>query len=187
MALLPILTAPDPRLKKKAKPVEKVDDGVRRLMAEMLETMYAAPGIGLAAPQVGVGKRVLVLDVAREGEPKNPMKLVNPEIVWVSDDDNTYEEGCLSVPEHYAEVARPRAVKVRYRDETGAERLIEAEGLLATCLQHEIDHLDGILFIDHLSALKRNMILRKLLKEKKAAERGDEKDEKPGESPQHSL
>jgi peptide deformylase len=187
MALLPILTAPDPRLKKKAKPVEKVDDGVRRLMADMLETMYAAPGIGLAAPQVGVGERVLVLDVAREGEPKNPMKLVNPAIVWVSDDDNTYEEGCLSVPEHYAEVARPRAVKVRYLDETGAERLVEAEGLLATCLQHEIDHLDGILFIDHLSALKRNMILRKLLKEKKAAERGDEKDEKPEESPQHSL
>ena len=187
MAILPILTAPDPRLKKKSKPVETVDDDVRRLMDEMLETMYAAPGIGLAAPQVGVGKRVLVLDVAREGEPKNPMKLVNPEIVWVSDDDNTYEEGCLSVPEHYAEVARPRAVKVRYLDETGAERLVEAEGLLATCLQHEIDHLDGILFIDHLSALKRNMILRKLLKEKKAAERGDEKDEKPGESPQHSL
>ncbi|HEY7607950.1 MAG TPA: peptide deformylase [Alphaproteobacteria bacterium] len=187
MALMPILTAPDPRLKKKAKPVEKVDDGVRRLMADMLETMYAAPGIGLAAPQVGVGKRVLVLDLAREGEPKAPMKLANPEIVWVSEDDNTYEEGCLSVPEHYAEVVRPRAVKVRYLDQTGAERLIEAEGLLATCLQHEIDHLDGILFIDHLSALKRNMILRKLLKEKKAAERGETKYTHEEESPQHSL
>jgi len=186
MALLTILTAPDPRLKKKAKPVEKVDDGVRRLMAEMLETMYAAPGIGLAAPQVGVGKRVIVLDVAREGEPKNPLKLVNPEIVSVSDDDATYEEGCLSVPEHYAEVVRPRAVKVRCLDETGAKREIEAEGLLATCLQHEIDHLDGVLFIDHLSALKRTMILRKLLKEKKAAERGDAK-EKSEESPQHRL
>ena len=169
MALLPILTAPDPRLKKKAKPVERIDDGVRQLLADMLETMYAAPGIGLAAPQVGVGLRAIVLDVAREGEPKAPMKLVNPEIVWASEDDATYEEGCLSVPEHYAEVVRPRAVKVRYRDETGAERAIEAEGLLATCLQHEIDHLDGILFIDHLTALKRNIILRKLLKAKKAA------------------
>src|SRR5262245_38789136 len=187
MALLPILTAPDPRLKKKAKPVATVDDGVRRLMADMLETMYAAPGIGLAAPQVGVGKRVIVLDVAREGEPKNPLRLANPEIVWASDDDSTYEEGCLSVPEHYAEVVRPRAVKVRYLDETGAERLIESDGLLATCLQHEIDHLDGILFIDHLSALKRNMILRKLLKEKKSGERDDAKDEKHEESPRHTL
>src|SRR5512141_3082735 len=149
MALLPILTAPDPRLKKRAKPVEKVDDGVRRLMADMLETMYAAPGIGLAAPQVGVGKRVLVLDVAREGEPTNPMQLGNPAIVWVSDDDNTCEEGCLSVPEHYAEVARPRAVKVRYLDETGAERLVEAEGRLAPCPQPALDHRAGPLFIPH--------------------------------------
>lgn len=185
MALLPILTAPDPRLKKKAKPVAKVDDGVRTLMADMLATMYAAPGIGLAAPQVGVGLRVIVLDVAREGEPPAPMKLANPEIVWASEDDATYEEGCLSVPEHYAEVVRPRAVKVRYLDETGAAREIEADGLLATCLQHEIDHLDGILFLDHLSALKRNMILRKLLKEKK---RGDGKDKDEHEdSPQHTL
>ncbi|MFO0986225.1 MAG: peptide deformylase [Alphaproteobacteria bacterium] len=185
MALLPILTAPDARLKKKAKPVGKVDDGVRTLMADMLETMYAAPGIGLAAPQVGVGLRLIVLDVAREGEQKAPMKLANPEIVWASDDDNVYEEGCLSVPEHYAEVVRPRAVKVRYLDEAGAEREVEAEGLLATCLQHEIDHLDGILFLDHLSALKRNMILRKLLKEKK---RGDGKDkDAPADSPQHTL
>ncbi len=184
MALLPILTAPDPRLKKKAKPVDKVDDGVRKLMADMLETMYAAPGVGLAAPQVGVGLRVIVLDVAREGEPMAPMKLANPEIVWASEDDNTYEEGCLSVPEHYAEVVRPRAVKVRYLDESGAAREIEADGLLATCLQHEVDHLDGILFLDHLSALKRNMILRKLLKEKK---RGDDKDSKPEDAPQHTL
>jgi peptide deformylase len=187
MAILPILTAPDPRLKKKAKPVDKVDDGVRTLMADMLETMYAAPGIGLAAPQVGVSLRVIVLDVARDDEPKAPMKLANPEIVWASDDDNTYEEGCLSVPEHYAEVVRPRAVKVRYLDDTGAAREIEAEGLLATCLQHEIDHLDGILFLDHLSALKRNMILRKLLKEKKAAARDDETDDKPEDAPHHTL
>jgi peptide deformylase len=158
---------------------------VKKLMADMLETMYAAPGVGLAAPQVGVGLRVIVLDVAREGEPKAPMQLANPEIVWASDDDASYEEGCLSVPEHYAEVVRPRAVKVRYLDATGAAREIEADGLLATCLQHEIDHLDGILFLDHLSALKRNMILRKLLKEKK---RGDGKDKDEHEdSPQHTL
>jgi len=183
MALLPILTAPDPRLKKKAKPVAAVDDGIRQLMADMLETMYAAPGIGLAAPQVGVSKRVIVLDPTRDGEPANPLKMANPEIVWVSDDDNAYEEGCLSVPEHYAEVVRPRAVKLRYLDETGAPRELEAEGLLATCVQHEIDHLDGVLFIDHLSSLKRNMILRKLLKEKK---RGDE-DKKSDDATQHTL
>ena len=186
MALLPILTAPDPRLKKKAKPVAAVDDAVRQLMADMMATMYAAPGIGLAAPQVGVLKRVIVMDAAREGDPSNPLKMANPEIVWVSDDDNTYEEGCLSVPEHYGEVVRPRAVKVRYLDETGAEKVLEADGLLATCVQHEIDHLDGVLFIDHLSALKRNMILRKLLKEKKAAERGDD-DDKPDDAPSHTL
>jgi peptide deformylase len=186
MALLPILVAPDPRLKKKAKPVAAVDDGVRRLMADMMETMYAAPGIGLAAPQVGVLKRVVVLDATREGEPPRPLKMANPEVTWVSDDDNAYEEGCLSLPEHYAEVVRPRAVKVRYLDETGAERLLEADGLLATCVQHEIDHLDGVLFVDHISSLKRNMILRKLLKEKKAAERGEDKP-KHEESPEHTL
>jgi peptide deformylase len=169
MARLPILTAPDPRLKAKAKPVERVDEGVRQLMDDMLETMYVAPGIGLAAPQVGVSKRVIVLDLAKEGEPAAPLKLANPEIVWVSDEDVVFEEGCLSVPEHYAEVARPAAVRIRYLDYENEEREIEASGLLATCLQHEIDHLDGILFIDHLTALKRNIILRKLLKAKKAA------------------
>jgi peptide deformylase len=173
MALLPILTAPDPRLKKKAKPVAAVDDGVRRLMADMLETMYAAPGIGLAAPQVGVALRVIVLDVALKDQPPAPLCMANPEIVSVSDDDASYEEGCLSVPEHYAEVVRPARARVRYLDETGAAREIEAEGLLATCVQHEIDHLDGVLFIDHLSALKRNMILRKLLKERR---QGGDKD-----------
>ena len=167
MALLPILTAPDPRLKKKAKPVAAVDDGVRRLMADMLETMYAAPGIGLAAPQVGVPLRVIVLDVAPKDQPPAPLAMANPEIVWVSDEDAAYEEGCLSVPEHYAEVVRPARARVRYLDASGARREIEAEGLLATCVQHEIDHLDGVLFIDHLSALKRNMILRKLLKERR--------------------
>jgi peptide deformylase len=169
MSLLPILTAPDPRLKVKAKPVERVDEGVRRLMDDMLETMYAAPGIGLAAPQVGISKRVIVLDIAKEGEPRAPLKLANPQIVWASEEDVVFEEGCLSVPEHYAEVARPASVRIRYLDYQDELREIETSGLLATCLQHEIDHLDGILFIDHLTSLKRNIILRKLLKAKKAA------------------
>jgi peptide deformylase len=169
MALLPILTAPDPRLKVVSKPVATVDDGVRRLMDDMLETMYEAPGIGLAAPQVGVARRILVIDLAREGEPPDPMRFVNPEVVWVSDDDACYEEGCLSVPEHYAEVVRPAEAKVRYLDEQNEIRELHAKDFLATVIQHEIDHLDGILFIDHLSQLKRNMILRKLLKVKKQA------------------
>ncbi|HEV8388702.1 MAG TPA: peptide deformylase [Dongiaceae bacterium] len=169
MALLPILTAPDPRLKQISAPVKQVDAGVRQLMDDMLETMYQAPGIGLAAPQVGVLKRVIVLDIAREGEEPQPLRLANPEVVWVSDEDVTYNEGCLSVPEHYADVARPGACRVRYLDHDNKAREIAAEGLLATCLQHEIDHLDGVLFIDHLTSLKRNIILRKLLKAKKAA------------------
>jgi peptide deformylase len=169
MALLPILTAPDPRLKKISAPVKEVDASVRQLMDDMLETMYQAPGIGLAAPQVGVLKRVIVLDIAREGEEPQPLRLANPEIVWVSEDDATYNEGCLSLPEHYADVVRPAACRVRYLDQDNQQREIAAEGLLATCLQHEIDHLDGILFVDHLTALKRNIILRKLLKAKKTA------------------
>ncbi len=168
MAVLPIITAPDPVLKKVASPVERVDDDVRRLMDDMMETMYAAPGIGLAAPQVGVGKRVVVLDVSKREGPPLALQMANPEIVWASDDDAIYEEGCLSLPEHYAEVTRPAAVKVRYLDREDEIRELSADGLLAICLQHEIDHLDGILFVDHISALKRNMILRKLLKEKKA-------------------
>ena len=169
MALLPILIAPDPRLKKTSTPVKAVDAEIRKLMDDMLETMYQAPGIGLAAPQVGVLKRVIVLDIAREGEAPQPLRLANPEIVWVSDDDAVYNEGCLSVPEHYADVARPASCRVKYLDQDNKPREIEADGLLATCLQHEIDHLDGVLFIDHLTSLKRNMILRKLLKTKKAA------------------
>lgn len=178
MAILPILTAPDPRLKAKAQPVEAVDAELRQLMHDMLETMYDAPGIGLAAPQVGVLKRIIVVDVdRREGEdgeedhPGNPLMMANPEILWVSDDDNVYEEGCLSVPEQFGDVARPASIKVRYLDQDNKPQELEAEGLLATCIQHEIDHLDGILFIDHLSSLKRNMILRKLLKAKRAAEK----------------
>jgi peptide deformylase len=170
MAKLPIITAPDPRLKLKAKPVGEVDDEIRRLMDDMLETMYAAPGIGLAAPQVGVLKRVLVLDLAPSNEPPQPLRIADPEIVWVSDEDASYEEGCLSVPEHYADVVRPAAVKLRYRNYDNALVQLDAEGLLATCLQHEMDHLEGVLFIDHISALKRNIILRKLVKARKTAD-----------------
>jgi peptide deformylase len=169
MAILPIIVAPDPRLKKKCAPVERVDDTVRRLMDDMLETMYQAPGIGLAAPQVGVLKRVLVVDVGEQDEQRRPYLMANPELIWVSDEDATYEEGCLSLPEHYADVVRPGAIKVRYLDRDNEIRELDAEGLLATCIQHEMDHLDGILFVDHISALKRNMILRKLLKAKKTA------------------
>ncbi|HEV2546679.1 MAG TPA: peptide deformylase [Stellaceae bacterium] len=167
MALLPILTAPDPRLKMKAKLVAAVDDRVRRLMADMLETMYAAPGIGLAAPQVGVATRVLVVDVAREGEPRQPMKIANPEILWRSAELLTTNEGCLSLPEHYADVSRPAKIRLRYLDEQNEIREIEVEGLLATCIQHEMDHLEGVLFVDHISALKRGIILRKLAKAKR--------------------
>ena len=172
MALLPILTAPDPRLKQKSKPVATVDDELRRLLDDMLETMYAAPGVGLAAIQVGVPKRALVIDVSRDEEPKNPLFLINPEIVWASDEDASYEEGCLSLPDQFADVARPAAVRVRYLDRNGNRKELEAEGLLAVCVQHEMDHLDGVLFVDHISALKRNMILRRLLKQKKRAAAG---------------
>ena len=171
MALLPILTAPDPRLKKKSVAVASVDDDTRQLMDDMLETMYDAPGIGLAAPQVGVLKRVIVLDIDREDTKTGPLFMANPEIVEASDEDATYEEGCLSVPEHYSDVVRPARVTVRYLDRDGQKQELACEGLLATCVQHEIDHLDGILFIDHISALKRNMILRKLLKARKEKDR----------------
>ncbi|MFI5017803.1 MAG: peptide deformylase [Dongiales bacterium] len=167
MAKLDIIIAPDPRLKLKCKPVAKVDAKVARLMDDMLETMYAAPGIGLAAPQVGVTQRIIVLDVAREDEKPAPIRMANPELVWVSDEDVTYNEGCLSLPEHYADVARPKAIRVRYLDHQNEIRELAAEGLLATCIQHEMDHLDGVLFVDHITALKRNIILRKLLKAKK--------------------
>jgi peptide deformylase len=168
MALLPIITAPDPRLKIKAKPVAEVDAKVRRLMDDMVETMYHAIGIGLAAPQVGVAERVLVIDVAREGEKPQPLRIANPEILWRSEEMMTANEGCLSLPEHYADVERPAAIRLRYLDHENEIREIEAKGLLATCLQHEIDHLDGVLFVDHISTLKRGMILRKLAKSKRS-------------------
>ena len=169
MAKLDIIVAPDPRLKVKCKPVAKVDAKVARLMDNMLETMYAAPGIGLAAPQVGVAQRIIVVDIAKDGDKPKPLKMANPELTWVSDEDAVFNEGCLSLPEHYADVVRPRAIKVRYLDHENEIRELEAEGMLATCIQHEMDHLEGILFVDHLTALKRNIILRKLLKAKKSA------------------
>ena len=191
MALLPILTAPDPRLKKQSLPVDVVDAGIRQLMDDMLETMYAAPGIGLAAPQVGALKRVIVLDIDREETKTGPLFMANPEIVEASDEDVTYEEGCLSVPEHYSDVARPATVRVRYLDRDGKTQELACEGLLATCVQHEIDHLDGILFIDHISSLKRNMILRKLLKARKEKERDEAEGKAPTNDqvndPEHAL
>jgi peptide deformylase len=167
MALLPIITAPDPRLKIKALPVAAVDNKIRRLMDDMLETMRQAIGVGLAAPQVGVAKRIIVLDVAREGEKPQPIMLANPEILWRSPELTTGSEGCLSLPEHYAEVTRPEKIRLRYLDYQNEIREIEASGLLATCIQHEIDHLDGVLFVDHISMVKRGMILRKLAKSKR--------------------
>lgn len=168
MALLPIITAPDARLKVKARPVPAVDAKVRRLMDDMLETMYHAIGIGLAAPQVGVLSRVIVVDVAREGEKPQPLRLANPEILWRAPDIVTANEGCLSLPEHYADVVRPAEIRLSYLDHENEIRELHAKGLLATCLQHEIDHLDGVLFVDHVSAVKRDMILRKLAKMKRS-------------------
>lgn len=168
MALLPILIAPDPRLKMAAKPVERVDARVARLMDDMLETMYLAPGIGLAAPQVGVLERIIVVDTSEKEEPRQPFRMANPEIIAVSEETGLYNEGCLSLPEQYADVVRPRAVRVRYRDHANAIQELEAEGLLAVCIQHELDHLEGTLFIDHISQLKRGMIMRKLQKIKKS-------------------
>jgi peptide deformylase len=163
----PILLFPDPHLRAKARPVGPADyDTVRALAPRMLEAMYRAPGIGLAAPQVGVGLRLVVVDLQRE-DTRAPMVLVNPEVVAASAEEAVREEGCLSLPGHYADVSRPAQVKLSYHDLAGARREVEAEGLLAACLQHELDHLDGVLFVDHLSPLKRNMILRRIAKERK--------------------
>ncbi|MBY0565282.1 MAG: peptide deformylase [Hyphomonadaceae bacterium] len=170
MALRTILTAPDPVLKQTSKPVEgPVTDEHRALMDDMLETMYAAPGIGLAAIQVGVPLRIIVMDLAREGEEKAPRHFVNPEVLWRSDDTQPYEEGCLSVPDFYEEVERPARVKLRYLNYHGEAIEEEAEGLYAVCIQHEMDHLEGVLFIDHLSRLKRENAMRKLKKARKLA------------------
>lgn len=164
MAILPIIKLPDPILREKAIAVETVDDGTRAFMNEMLETMYAAPGIGLAAPQVGVSRRMIVIDTARDEEPKSPIMLVNPEILSVGDAMRVHDEGCLSMPEIYAEVERPALVRVRYIDPEGHAREEEFRDLLATVVQHEIDHLNGVMFIDHLSRLKRDLLVKKFLK-----------------------
>ena len=169
MAIRPILTVPDPKLKLVSKSVERVDDALRALMDDMLETMYAAPGIGLAAVQVGAPVRVIVMDLAREGEDPQPRYFVNPEIVWRSDETAVQEEGCLSVPEVYDEVERPARVKIRYLNYKGDEVIEDCEGLYAVCIQHEMDHLNGVLFIDHLSRLKRDRAVAKVKKAKAAA------------------
>jgi len=176
MAILPILEAPDPRLRTISSPVEAIDDDLQRLIDDMFETMYDAPGIGLAAIQVGVPKRVLVIDLQEpesdeEGAPsvKKPMVFINPEILETSEDLSVYNEGCLSVPEQFAEVERPATIRASWMDRDGRIHEERLEGLLATCLQHEMDHLQGVLFVDHLSRLKRDMLLKKLVKARKAA------------------
>ena len=168
-----IVIEPDPILRKKSENLEKVDNELRLLLDDMLETMYAAPGIGLAAIQIGVPKRVIVIDLSKEkeGEKKNPMYFVNPKIISKSNKDETYEEGCLSVPNQFAEIDRPDECLIKYLDYNGKETELKAEGLLSTCIQHEIDHLEGILFIDYLSKLKKGMIIKKLSKQKKELER----------------
>jgi len=170
MALRDILLLPDKRLRMKSEPVKAVDKDIRALIEDMFETMYAAPGIGLAAIQIGVPRRVVTVDLAKKDDPAEPQVFINPEIVWASDDKATYEEGCLSIPEYYEEVERPKSVRVKFIDRDGKPQEIEADGLLGTCLQHEIDHINGVLFIDHISKLKRDMVLKKF---KKAAKRGE--------------
>ncbi len=169
MALRDILILPDKRLRQVSLPVRRIDSSIRRLVEDMFETMYDAPGIGLAAIQIGTAKRVVTLDLAKKEEPKDPQVFINPEIVWSSQEKATHEEGCLSIPEFYDEVERPAQVKVRYLDLEGKSHEIEAGGLLATCLQHEIDHLNGTLFIDHLSKLKRDRVTKKFAKAAKRA------------------
>jgi peptide deformylase len=167
MAKLPIVLAPDPVLKQICQPVDVIDDDVRARLDDMLDTMYAAPGIGLSAPQVADGRRLIVCDVARDGEGPQAYRMINPEITWQSEEQVQAEEGCLSIPDHYGEVSRFREIKVTYLDPEGESQELEANGLLSACLQHEIDHLDGVLFIDYLTPLKRNMVLRKMKKLKR--------------------
>lgn len=174
MALKPIITLPDRRLRLKCEPIAAVDDEVRRLMDDMLETMYDAPGIGLAAIQIAVPKRVIVIDIARredEQAPADPLFIANPEILWASEEESAYEEGCLSIPDYREEVFRPARIKFAFLDRQGKRQEMDADGLLSTCVQHEIDHLNGVLFIDHISRLKRDRILKKF---NKSAKRGSE-------------
>jgi peptide deformylase len=169
MAIRPIVTLPDARLRLKSEPVEAITDEIRALAEDMLATMYDAPGIGLAAIQIGVPKRVVTIDLGKTEEERNPLVLINPEVTWASEETRTYQEGCLSIPEYYEEVLRPERVRLRYTDLRGETVETEADGLFATCLQHEIDHLNGILFIDHISRLKRERVLKKFSKAAKRA------------------
>ena len=170
MTIRKILTEPNKILRKKSLEVQNVDENIQKLMDDMLETLYAAPGIGLAAIQIGIAKRIIVIDINRDKDnksKKNPMYFVNPEIIWKSEEKFIYEEGCLSVPNQFAEIDRPKQCHIKHLDYNGDLKELKAEGLLATCIQHEIDHLEGILFIDYLSKLKKEMIIKKLSKQKK--------------------
>jgi peptide deformylase len=171
MTIRKILIEPDPFLRQKSYDIDEVDDEIRKLMDDMLDTMYAAPGIGLAAIQVGIPKRIIVIDLSKDVDKKNPLFFVNPKIIVKSKNNSTYEEGCLSVPGQFAEIDRPDQCHIKYLDYSGDKKELRAEGLLATCIQHEMDHLEGILFIDYLSKLKKNFIVKKLSKQKKALER----------------
>ena len=162
-----IIIEPDPILRKKSELVEKVDQSLKKLLDDMLETMYAAPGIGLAAIQIGIPKRLIVLDVSKEDHKKDPLYLINPEITFTSKKTSIYEEGCLSLPGHFAEIERPAECHLSFIDYEGKKKKLKAQGLLATCIQHEVDHLNGVLFIDYLSKLKKDMIIKKLIKQKK--------------------
>ena len=172
MAPREIIAIPDKRLRLKSEPVAKVDESIRTLVEQMFEAMYAAPGIGLAAIQLGEPKRVITMDLAKKDDPEERQVFINPEILWTSEEKNLHEEGCLSIPEYYEEVERPAAVKVKYMDLEGKPHEVHATGLLATCLQHEIDHLNGVLFIDHISKLKRDRVVKKYTKQAKRAAEG---------------
>ena len=167
MSMRKIVIEPDPILRKKSENLEKVDNDIRKLLDEMLKTMYAAPGIGLAAVQIGILKRLIVIDISKEDQKKDPLFLINPVITYKSKNTSVYEEGCLSLPGHFAEIERPSQCSVDYIDYNGKEKKLKADGLLATCIQHEVDHLNGVLFIDYLSKLKKDMIIKKLIKHKK--------------------
>jgi len=185
MAVRDILIIPDKRLRLKSEPVKAVDKTLRVLIDDMFETMYAAPGIGLAAIQIGEARRVVTMDLAKKDEPKQPQVFINPEVTWSSDEKAIYEEGCLSIPEYYEEVERPKSVRVKYLDRDLKPQEIEADGLLATCLQHEIDHTNGVLFIDHISKLKRDMVMKKFKKAAKKTEGAKPLSEDP--EPSHHI
>jgi peptide deformylase len=188
MAIREIIKIPDKRLRLKSEPVEKIDSGVKKLVEDMFETMYDAPGIGLAAIQLGIAKRVVTMDLSKKEDETKPLVFINPEVTWSSEEKSTYEEGCLSIPEYYEEVERPAEVKVKYLDLDGKSHEITAKGLLATCLQHEIDHTNGVLFIDHLSKLKRDRVIKKFTKAaKNEAKDGSKNGAKSGPKSEASM